>query len=276
MKVPKHILLTAKFLQFISPNLAKRFAAKLFITPKKHKMPKREWHMDKNSTQSKLYIPSINKHIHIYEYGEGIKKILLVHGWSGRGTQTVKIADELIKNNYKIISFDAPAHGKSHSKTTIMTEFIASIHQIDKTFGSFESIIGHSLGGMSIINAIKDGLIVDKGIIIGSGDLIQDIINDFIEKLKLKHKISVLMKDYLEKKLNQKMEYYATSEAAKSISIPILIIHDKHDIEVSVKAAHNIYNNIKNSKLILTEGLGHRKILGDDFVIQNILKFIKS
>lgn len=232
--------------------------------------------MDNNSIQSNLYIPSINKSIHLYEYGSGNKKVLIVHGWSGRGTQMVKIADELIKNGYKIISFDAPAHGKSRSKTTLMPEFIACIHQISKTFGGFDYIVGHSLGGMSVINSIKDGLLVKKGIIIGSGDIIQDIINDFIKKLELKHEIGILMKEYLERKFKQKMEDYATSQIAKSLTIPILIIHDKHDTEVSVKAAHNIHNNIKSSKLILTEGLGHRKILGDDFVIQNILKFIKN
>jgi alpha-beta hydrolase superfamily lysophospholipase len=43
----------------------------------------------------------------------------------GRGTQLFKIADELLKQGYSTISFDAPAHGKSPGKTTIMVDFIA-------------------------------------------------------------------------------------------------------------------------------------------------------
>jgi alpha-beta hydrolase superfamily lysophospholipase len=54
-----------------------------------------------------------------------VKKILLVHGWSGRGTQLFKIADELLKQGYSTISFDAPAHGKSPGKT-IMVDFITT------------------------------------------------------------------------------------------------------------------------------------------------------
>jgi hypothetical protein len=42
----------------------------------------------------------------------------------GRGTQLFKIADELLKQGYSTISFDAPAHGKSPGKTTIMVDFI--------------------------------------------------------------------------------------------------------------------------------------------------------
>ncbi|MBA4134338.1 MAG: alpha/beta hydrolase, partial [Flavobacterium sp.] len=53
--------------------------------------------MEQNSRQSKLLVSSLKKEITIYEYGEGEKKVLLVHGWSGRGTQLVKIADELVK-----------------------------------------------------------------------------------------------------------------------------------------------------------------------------------
>ena len=96
MKIPKLILLTAKFSQFISPKLTTVFAAKLFTTPIKHKMPKRELSMDKKSRQELLFIPKINKSIMVYHFGESDKKILLVHGWSGRGTQLYKFADEFL------------------------------------------------------------------------------------------------------------------------------------------------------------------------------------
>ena len=40
-QIPKIIIITAKFLQAISPKLVTLFAAKLFTTPIKHKIPKR-------------------------------------------------------------------------------------------------------------------------------------------------------------------------------------------------------------------------------------------
>ena len=98
-EIPKIITITAQFLQYILPKAATLFAAKLFSTPLKHKTPSRELHMEQNSVQKKLFISKINKEIVVYEYGTGDKLILLVHGWSGRGTQLVKIADELLKNN---------------------------------------------------------------------------------------------------------------------------------------------------------------------------------
>ena len=275
LEIPQVILLTAKILQAISSKLTVLFAAKLFTTPIKHKIPKREYLMDQNSTQNTVFIPSIQKEIVLYHYGNSAKKVLLVHGWSGRGTQLVKIADEMLKLGYMTLSFDAPAHGKSKGNSSIMTEFIASILEIDKQYGPFEFAIGHSLGGMSVLNAIKQNLQVKKAVIIGSGDIIQDIIDDFIGKLKLKPEYGVKLKDHFEAKFGGKMNDYSAYKAAEKTEIPVLIVHDKDDDDVSVKAAYHIQKHLKNSAIMITEGLGHRKILGDDNVIQKIIEFIK-
>ena len=206
LKIPMIIIITAKFLEVISTKLVTRFAAKLFTTPIKYKIPKRELLMDKNSIQQKLYIPKIKKEVMVYQYGTSDRRILLVHGWSGRGTQLVKIADELLKSGFSTISFDAPAHGKSKGNNTLMPEFIESILELEKQFGKFEFAIGHSLGGMSLLNAIKQKLDIKKAVIIGSGDIIQDIIDEFIKKLKLKRNISKELTYYFENKNQLKMD----------------------------------------------------------------------
>jgi pimeloyl-ACP methyl ester carboxylesterase len=274
LQIPKAIIITAKFLEAISPKLATLFAAKLFSTPLKHKIPKRELEMDKNALQQKILVPSLKKEIVVYQYGKGEKKILLVHGWSGRGTQLVKIADEFINLGFQTISFDAPAHGKSKGNSTLLTEFIAAILEIEKQFGPFEFAIGHSLGGMSILNAIKQNLKVKKAVIIGSGDSVQDIIDHFIKKLQLKPKYGTLLKIYFEKKNNTMMDSYSAYQAAKEVKIPILIIHDENDDEIPVNAAYHIQKHLQHSKIVITKGLGHRKILGDKTVIENIKSFL--
>jgi pimeloyl-ACP methyl ester carboxylesterase len=276
LKIPKIIILSGKVIAFLSKKWVAIYAAKLFTTPIKHKLPKREIKMDKDSEQQMISVPVIHKQVNVYKYGNGSKKILLVHGWSGRGTQLCKIADEMIKLGYAIVSFDAPAHGKSPGNSTIMVDFIASIIEIDKQFGPFEVAIGHSLGGMSVLNAIKEGLQVDKAVIIGSGDIVQDIIDDFIAKLELKPEISKLLCEYFEKKYGGKMDDYSAYKAAAITLIPTLVIHDENDPEVSIKAGKNIFEHLKNGELMVTKGLGHRKILADNHVIEKIINFIKN
>jgi pimeloyl-ACP methyl ester carboxylesterase len=274
IEVPKPLIYALQFIQFFSIELVTKIGARIFTTPIKHKTPKREHHMEANARQEKLYIPKINKEIVTYHYGEGEKKILLVHGWSGRGTQLVKFADEIVKCGYSTVSFDAPAHGKSGTSTTLMPEFIASILELEKKYGPFEYAIGHSLGGMSLLNSVKQGLDIKKLVTIGSGDKIIDILNDFVSKLKLKPVIAEKLKNHFEKKSGESMESYAAHVAAKDVQIPTLVIHDENDYEVPVFCGINIHKNLPNGELFTTKKLGHRKILGDATVINKSISFI--
>ena len=70
LEIPKIILLTSKLLSFTSPKLITLFAARLFVTPIKYKIPKRESEMDRNSLQKSIRIPGIEKEVVVYEYGK--------------------------------------------------------------------------------------------------------------------------------------------------------------------------------------------------------------
>jgi len=274
-KIPRSVIIPGKILQSIAPPLATKYAIKLFTTPIKYKTPEREQIMAKSAKKEMILIPELNKKVMVYTYGYSKKKVLLVHGWSGRGTQLYKIADKLLENGFMTISFDAPAHGKSEGKSTMMTEFITTSNYIEKKYGPFEYAIGHSLGGMTVLNSIKQGLTVKKAIIIGAGDIITDIFNVFVNKIELKQKIVPRMKNYFLSKFGEDVDNYSASLAAKEVKIPTLIIHDEEDREVPVSCAHNIRRNTEQGELLITKELGHTRILKDDFVIDTIIKFIK-
>jgi pimeloyl-ACP methyl ester carboxylesterase len=276
LRIPKPILVTAKILEVTSPKLAAKFAIKLFTTPMKFKLPKREEEMDRDSRQEMVGIPALGKSIRVYHYGDSKRKVLLVHGWSGRGTQLHSIADKLLKCGYSTISFDAPAHGKSESKTSDMTEFIQCILELEKQFGPFEHAIGHSLGAMAVLNSIKRGLKVKKAVTIGSGDVIKDIMDDFSQKLGMNVATGALMIRMFEKKFGETINSYSAYIAAKEVSVPVLAIHDEDDADVPVTAVHHIAAHLANAEVLITKGLGHRKILGDSKVIKKIIQFLND
>ena len=276
LKIPKSIVFTGKFLQFLSSDWATLFAQKIFITPIKYKTPKREKEMLDTAIKTTIYIPTINKSIVTYKYGNGNKKALLIHGWNGRGTQLVTIANKLKKEGFTTISFDAPGHGFSPKNNSNMTEFIESSLFLQKEHGEFDVVVGHSLGGMSTINAIQRGLKAKKAVIIGSGDIVEDIIEDFVKQLHLKPTIASKMKIRFEKQFQQNMDNFCVHKSASQISIPILVIHDEQDLDVPVLAAHSIFNHLKKGELMITQNLGHRKILGSKIVIKKIYDFINN
>jgi pimeloyl-ACP methyl ester carboxylesterase len=97
-----------------------------------------------------------------------------------------------------------------------------------------------------------------------------------VAKLELKPNISSKLREHFEKKYGQEMDSYSGYKSAMEIAIPVLVIHDKNDPEVAVTAGINIHNHLKNGELFLTEGLGHRKILGNHIVIEKVVQFIKE
>jgi len=275
IEIPKPILISGKILQSISSRLATLFAAKLFSTPLKFKIPERELMMRESAKNKLIRIDAIKKKVMVYTYGYSKKKVLLVHGWSGRGTQLYQIADKILENKMMVVSFDAPAHGLSSGKNTTMIDFVKSIQQIDKEFGPFEAAIGHSFGGMSLLNSISEGLKLNSLVIIGADNSISEIIKSFVKKIELKPGIAGKLESYYNKKLGIKMEDHSSQKAAINVKIPTLVIHDSEDRFVPVSSAISIRQNLKYGELLITNGLGHHKIFKDKQIIQRILEFIK-
>ena len=272
--IPKTVSYFAKTLELISSKLASFFGIRLFITPVNFPIPKREQYMLKSAQKKRLQIPEIKKEIEILSYGYSKKKVLLVHGWSGRSTQLFAFADKLLENGYMVISFDGPAHGKSTGKTTMMPEFLKTIQKINTTFGPFEAAIGHSFGATSLYNAAATFLGIKTFIAIGSGDRISDIISNFVKNLYLNEKSAKKIQSGLEKKWMIHIDDFSSSTVAKKIKIPVLVVHDIIDGDVPVSCAFRIRQNLEKGSLLITNGLGHTKILRNNEIVHKSIKFI--
>jgi pimeloyl-ACP methyl ester carboxylesterase len=273
-KIPASIITAGKILQFIAPPLATLFVIKLFRTPIRFKTPTREYMMAESAQKKMVLIPELNQEVMVYSYGYSKRKVLLIHGWSGRGTQLFKIADKLLENGFMTISFDAPAHGKSTGKKTMMHEFVKTALFLEKEFGPFEIAIGHSLGAMTVLNSVKQGLNLKKAIVIGSGDVISDIIKEFVAKLQLKPKMVDTIKQKFYKNFGEDIDNYSAYIAAKEVKIPTLVLHDTEDTDVPVSCAHHIRQNLEQGEILITNGLGHSRILKNSHVINRIIEFI--
>ena len=274
--IPKPVLILMKFINFISPYLALRIAALIFVTPIKFKTPKREIPMLESSQVEYFEVKSIRKKIRLFKYGYSDKKVMLVHGWSGRGTQLFAFANKLLEMGYMVISFDGPAHGLSEGKKTELTEFIATIKEINKSYGPFEAGIGHSFGSMALLNSNANQNIFKCLATIGSGDLVSDIMKNFMTDLGFRDHSGKKLITYFIKKWKLQVDDFASSSAAKKNDIPVLVVHDITDGDVPVRCALQIRQNLKNGSLLLTSNLGHTKILRDKNVTEKVCYFIKE
>jgi pimeloyl-ACP methyl ester carboxylesterase len=274
--VPLWLKQSLRLIERFSPEMGMRVAAHIFSKPLKFKLPKKEREALAHCHTKFVAIPEINETIMCFEWKNKGEKVLLAHGWSGRGTQLYAIAESLHKKGYHVISFDAPAHGKSTGKITNMLQWGVAIKTLNNHYGEFDVYIGHSLGSMAILKYCEQVSNAKKIITIGSGDLMRTIFDNFIMSVGLKPKTSERMKTYFQDKYNIKINEYDASYVVRQQQAPTLIIHDEDDHDINVSCAKNIHKQHPNATLMVTKGLGHRRILRDEKVIQKILSFIQA
>ena len=274
LRAPKWLRGSFSILESISPLLTSKIAAFLFFTPIRFKTPKHEQGYLNSATTSTIRYK--NNKVKVYEWGSDEKAVLLIHGWAGRATQVAHLAKPLLEAGYKVYSFDAPAHGNSNGRHTHFLEFSELILEIKNRYPAIESIIGHSMGGSACVHAITQGFNPKKCITIGSPSNIDWVLNSYCEQINVSAKVVKIIKDQLEKQFAQQFEELSLSTMVKHINTPGLIIHCKDDVDAPVKSAHQIHENWKNSQLLLTNSLGHRRILKNKQVAEKIIDFLKS
>ena len=272
--LPKSILLFVKGLHYISPFLTLKLLILLLTKPIKFKIPEREKGFIEKAKQSKLYVPSLNKTIQLYRLENQGPKVLLVHGWSGRGSQLFAIASKCHDQGFDVTTFDAPAHGKSDTRNTLLLEFVRCVEYLSETLGPYDYAIGHSFGGISVLNAIRLNTKFKKVVVISMQEDIIESFRQFINVFKLPHDYVNRISQFYYDKYMLKVASFSPVNFVKQINTPTLVVHCKNDIDVPVNAAKIVYKKLPNSKLFLTKQCGHRRILRDEIVINEIISFL--
>lgn len=275
-RIPKSLIYGGKSLEFISPKLAAIYLSKIFETPPKFDTPERELIFRKSAKNEIVQIPGTGNEVMVYSYGFSKTKVLLLHGWAGRGSQLYHMADKILENRMMVISPDAPAHGLSSGKITNMLDYVETIQVLDKKYGPFDYAIGHSWGAMALLNSISRGFNVKKAITLGADDRIIDVLRSFVQKFEVREEIAEIILNKYAKRFKIGIHDYDSTVAAQHIDIPTLVIHDTTDAFVPVRSAISIRQKLSNGTLLITNGLGHHKIFRDPNVIDRIIKFMQE
>ena len=276
LRIPTWIRFGVWLSQQLSTSLATQLALYLFFRPQRFKRPVREQEMHDQALQTCCYVPEIDKEIKVFRFtGKGAKALLL-HGWSGRGTQLFAFADELRKSNAEVVTFDMPAHGQSLGNKTNIVELVACIKEVYAKYGPFDHSIAHSMGSMALLRALRDGIPMKSAAIIGSGDKIRNVFYRFSEQLQFSDKVTEQMIQTVEKQFGMNLESYSSSMSLEDLKMPLLIVHDKDDKETPFIYSKDLHEIANNSELLLTTGLGHHRILRDSKTVQRIVQFINQ
>ncbi|MCB0127470.1 MAG: alpha/beta hydrolase [Caldilineaceae bacterium] len=200
--------------------------------------------------------------------------VLLVHGWAGRGSQLAPLVAPLVNAGYRVVAFDAPAHGDSPGDRTNLLEVSNLIRTLSQEYAGFAAIVGHSFGGMAAGHALYEGARADKLVTIGSPVTMASVLDGFGSQLNASPRTVAGVKRAIERLAKRDVDTFSLSHTLAGSPVTGLIVHDEEDKEVGCDQARLLHRVWPQSSLYITQGLGHRRILRDAATIARIVAFI--
>ena len=260
------------------PKSASKIAYKLFTTPRSKAFHKSS---DPILESAKLFEVLYGKRIlKAYEWGTGLKTVLLVHGWESRGTALRSFVPSLVNSGYRVIAFDGPAHGDSAGTRTNLAHFSGAITAMIRQIGSVNGIIAHSFGGAASMFALSRTNLptsIEKIVLIGTPAKVSYVVKQASEILKLPRKVSKNFITHLESIIEMPLEKANIEELLVSTGIKrALILHDIDDKAVPFQPMSELAAKWPAAELISTEGMGHHLIMKHPKIIEKVTTFISK
>ncbi|MBZ0162283.1 MAG: lysophospholipase [Notoacmeibacter sp.] len=257
----------------ISPSLAGMVLERLFLTPRRLKLRETEkiWMGRARALPLRF---DLERMFPAFFWGETGPLVVLVHGWSGRAGQLGAFVKPFVARGYRVVAFDAPAHGGADGVRTGLPEFAKALHVIERQFGPAHAIIAHSMGGAATLVALAEGLSAEKIALIAAPDKPGSYLPMLGQWFGFSPEATRRAQSRIEARFGYRLADLQGSALAPRVNLPALIVHDRRDREVGFADGEALASALPAAKMMETSGLGHNRILSDEAVVQTVVGFM--
>jgi len=256
----------------VLPSVAEAVAYRLafFVRP----VPRPAWEtalMD--SADDHVLLPWRGGHLAAWSWGTG-RTVVLSHGWEGRGTQLGKLVEPLVAAGFRVLAYDAPGHGASTVKRASLPDLAEALARVGQHTGPVHAVVGHSLGAAAATLAASRGFTAERYALIAPPTDSQDYFDTLQRLLALPDAVHARVIARAEQELHITVAELALLPHAPKLTAPALIVHDEDDKEVAASHGIALAGSWPGSELLLTHGLGHRRVLKDAAVLEHVVRFL--
>lgn len=267
------VRMAMKGIDRVSPALAARITYSLISSPPRYRANAAEAEL--RASAQKWRLPFQDGWLQCYRWGTG-PVCLFVHCWGGRGTQAQTMIRHLTQAGMSVVSFDHPAHGASSGKSAEMVRMSAAVAAVIKHTGPVETLIGHSLGVAAAAIALRDHQL-DEQRLVSISSLTHclwftEVIGDYlgISPTTIARARLLVDRSYAKP---VGWDQLSVVDMLANLAMPILLIHDCDDREIPFEHGMKISRAIPHAQFLATTGLGHRRVLKDQSVIDLVTRF---
>ncbi|MFD9870968.1 alpha/beta hydrolase [Streptomyces niveus] len=267
---------------YVSPALAGKAAFRLFRKPR----GRSRLRPDERPVMDRAQIGEIavgGGRAVSYRWGTGERPVLLVHGWESRGSRFATLVSELLDLGLSPIAFDAPGHGAATGETMTILDLRDIITALDAQHGPFEMVVAHSLGVTATFVAVRErGVRAERIVAISGVPDFAYLVDGFCAGLGLRARLNRALRGRIEREL-----FTGEGDIWSRFSVPrtrttagessFLVVHDEDDDMVDPADSRALTAALGDrARLVVTRGLGHRRIIGDRQVVAAVRDFAIS
>jgi pimeloyl-ACP methyl ester carboxylesterase len=267
-------------LEVVAPGPGARWAERLWLT-----VPKRPWRPRTPVAVSagEPFTMTVRRStVRGTVWGAEGPVVYLVHGWGGVAEQLDAFVEPLLASGHRVVSFDAPGHGKSSQSLAgpgraTLPEFSEALSCAVDRFGEAHAVIAHSFGAAAVVLSVLDGLRVGRVAVVAP---VSDPIGfsyEFAKMLGFRERIRTGFLRVLEKRVGESMDRFDIPQRMRTADLaglpPLLIVHDLGDREVPVASGDRLAALWPGAELDTWTSLGHFRILTDPDVVRKVTAF---
>jgi len=256
----------------VSTEFTGRWVNRLWFQSQRFPQPAREktW----LASAQRLTLTHRDRPLAVCSWGEG-PTVLLVHGWHGRGAQLGAFAAPLVTAGYRVLAFDAPAHGRTPGHATDLPEVSEALLTVANAHPPLHGVIAHSFGTVATLHAITQGLAPQRMAALCAPSSIEFLMESFAARLELPASVMAVHRRLMEARFGADLwRRFSPTEVAHRLDIPALLVHDKQDHDVPFQEGEALARVWPGASWLPTQGLGHRRILRDPDVIARVVAFM--
>jgi pimeloyl-ACP methyl ester carboxylesterase len=253
----------------LAPKLTAQLARRMLMTP--HVSRPRDWEL---ATLAQAEPITFRFGLAGLRWGNEGPIVLLVHGWEGRPTQFARLVAPLRAAGRQVIAIEAPAHGRSPGHESHVFAFTEALLEAGAELRGVEAVVGHSMGGSAALLALAQGLRAERAVVLGAPASLTRVLDRFAHMLALPPEARVEFLRLVDEHVGVPAATLDVEQLGAHLALPGLVVHDRDDESVPFTEAEALARSWRGAQLVATQGLGHRKVLGDAGIVARVAEFL--
>jgi alpha-beta hydrolase superfamily lysophospholipase len=266
-----------RLLSALSPSLAARFAARLFITPRSRRISAQDAGF--LATAASRRLPTPHGEVQIYEWPGAGAAVLVLHGWISYAGQLAGIIQGLRARGLRVVAFDAPAHGRSGGRQADLYSFRDALAAVSSACAPAGAILAHSFGALTAASWLAEdnaAAHLSAAVLVGLPRDIGYLFQSFTMGMGLSSDVVERVRALLRARYGGYPEEYSAPVLAQRIHIPVLLVHGGADEYIPAAHAEEVALQLRDGHIQVIAGLSHSAPLRDPHTVELMAQFISA